>query len=85
MINKLSQPQQELEENRLRDMSFDLGVLGIGRGIEQLPAWLAWGVPLAYYISPLDKAPLNTPVLMLKQKLAKHNNSGDMYWSLMHS
>jgi hypothetical protein len=24
-------------------------------------------------------------VLMLKQKLAKHNKSGDMYWSLMHS
>jgi hypothetical protein len=26
-INELSQPQWELEENRLRDMSFDLGVL----------------------------------------------------------
>jgi hypothetical protein len=37
------------------------------------------------YYSPLHKAPLNTPVLMLKQKLAKHNNSGDMYWSLMHN
>jgi hypothetical protein len=23
--------------------------------------------------------------LMLKQKLAKHNNSGDINWSLMHS
>jgi hypothetical protein len=29
-----------------------------------------------YYISPLHKAPLNTPVLMLEQKLAKHNKSG---------
>jgi hypothetical protein len=38
-----------------------------------------------YDISPLHKAPLNIPVLMLKQKLAKHNKSGDMYWSLMHS
>jgi hypothetical protein len=38
-----------------------------------------------YYISPLHKAPLNTPVLMLKQKLAKHNKSGDINWSLMHS
>jgi hypothetical protein len=28
-MNALSQPQRELEENRLRDMSFDLGVLGL--------------------------------------------------------
>jgi hypothetical protein len=28
MVNALSQQQGELEENRLRDMSFDLGVLG---------------------------------------------------------
>jgi hypothetical protein len=51
----------------------------IGRGIEQLPAWLAWGVPLVH------KPPLNTPVLMLKPKLAEHNKSVDINWSLMHS
>jgi hypothetical protein len=27
-MNALSLPQRELEQNRLRDMSFDLGVLG---------------------------------------------------------
>jgi hypothetical protein len=31
------------------------------------------------YISPLQKAPLSTPVLMLQQKRVNYNNSGDMY------
>jgi hypothetical protein len=56
--------------------------VNIGRGIEQLPA-LPGVYP--YCISPLHKAPLNTPVLMPRQKLAKQNNSGDINWSPMHS
>jgi hypothetical protein len=52
-----------------RSTAIKLLAIAIGRGIEQLPAWLAWGVPLLH--KPTTKGTSQHPCTYAEAKIGK--------------